>query len=75
MRESKYGPALVINTLPTGGGFVLGFRVDPQERLQNVFKEISSLYAIYGVKPIFGVFYEAKKVKIEYLTNMRFTHI
>lgn len=57
MRESKYGLALVIQTAHTAGNYVLGFRIDPQERLQEVYKEISSLFAVYGVTgtPNFGV--------------------
>lgn len=38
---------------------MLGFRIDPLDRLRDVYKELSSLYAIYSVTPIFGVFYEA----------------
>lgn len=62
VRESKYGPALVVNTLDSAGGYVLGFRVDPPERLRQVYKEMTSLFAIYSVTPIFGVFYEQKQV-------------
>lgn len=53
---------MVIHTLPSGGGYVLGFRVDPIDRLKEVFKELSALYSIYGSTPIFGVFYESKTV-------------
>jgi Bardet-Biedl syndrome 5 protein len=63
MRESKYGLALVIQTAHTAGNYVLGFRIDPQERLNEVFKEITSLFAVYGETPIFGVDYE-KNVKV-----------
>lgn len=62
VRDSKYGPALVIHTLYTAGGYVLGFRVDPVDRLRTVFKELSSLYTIHGATPIFGVFYEPRNV-------------
>ena len=34
IRDSKFGAALVIETTPRSGGYVLGFRVDPQDRLQ-----------------------------------------
>lgn len=59
LRDSKYGPALVIQTHFTAGNYVLGFRIDPLDRLRDVYKELSSLYAIYSRTPIFGVFYEA----------------
>ncbi|XP_063696029.1 Bardet-Biedl syndrome 5 protein homolog [Culicoides brevitarsis] len=61
IRESKYGPALVIQTTDSGGSYVLGFRIDPPEKLTEVFKELSSLYSIYSEAPIFGVFYEQKQ--------------
>uniref|UniRef100_A0AAG5CZG8 BBSome complex member BBS5 PH domain-containing protein n=1 Tax=Anopheles atroparvus TaxID=41427 RepID=A0AAG5CZG8_ANOAO len=59
IRESKYGPALVIQTLETGGSYVLGFRIDPPERLGDVYRELISLHSVYTETPIFGVFYEA----------------
>lgn len=33
VRESKFGPALVIETTSQSGGYILGFRVDPKEKL------------------------------------------
>lgn len=30
VRDSKFGPALVIETTPASGGYVLGFKVDPK---------------------------------------------
>lgn len=55
IRESKYGLALVIQTASTAGNYVLGFRIDPQERLHEVYKEILSLHSVYSETPIFGV--------------------
>ena len=60
IRESKYGPALVIQTAATAGGYVLGFRIDPQERLHDAFKELTSLQTVYSETPVFGVHYEVK---------------
>lgn len=60
IRESKYGLALVIQTAQTAGNYVLGFRIDPQEKLHEVYKELSSLFAVYSQTPIFGVNYELK---------------
>ncbi|XP_037942865.1 Bardet-Biedl syndrome 5 protein homolog [Teleopsis dalmanni] len=57
LRESKYGPALVIQTSETGGSYVLGFRIDPPERLNEIFKELTSLHTIYADNPNFGVQY------------------
>ncbi|XP_058825466.1 Bardet-Biedl syndrome 5 protein homolog [Topomyia yanbarensis] len=60
IRESKYGPALVIQTLDTAGSYVLGFRVDPQDKLADVYKELQSLHSVYTETPLFGVFYEQR---------------
>ncbi|XP_017873576.1 PREDICTED: Bardet-Biedl syndrome 5 protein homolog [Drosophila arizonae] len=63
IRESKYGPALVIQTAETGGGYVLGFRIDPVERLTELFKELSSLHTIYTDQPNFGVHYDPQEAR------------
>jgi Bardet-Biedl syndrome 5 protein len=55
VRDSKFGRALVVETFAKAGGYILGFRVDPQDRINEVFKEISSYFQIYSVAPIFGV--------------------
>ncbi len=46
VRESKFGQALVIETSPASGGYILGFKVDPKETLDYVHKEISSLWQV-----------------------------
>lgn len=55
IRDSKFGPALVIETTARSGGYILGFRVDPQDKMQDVFQEITSLHKTFSVNPIFGV--------------------
>ncbi|XP_068244808.1 Bardet-Biedl syndrome 5 protein homolog isoform X2 [Palaemon carinicauda] len=55
VRESKFGMALVIESSEASGGYVLGFRIDPSEKLHEVHKEISSLYNVYSQSPVFGV--------------------
>ncbi|XP_055850153.1 Bardet-Biedl syndrome 5 protein homolog [Episyrphus balteatus] len=58
IRDSKYGDALVVQTSEiSGGGYVLGFRIDPPERLIELYKELSSLFIVYSAKPNFGVQY------------------
>lgn len=47
--------ALVVTSSPISGGYVLGFKIDPEEKLQNIHKELTSLYAIYSNNPIYGV--------------------
>ena len=36
----------------------MGFKIDPEDKLKEVFKEINSLYKIYSTSPIFGVEFE-----------------
>lgn len=55
IRESKFGEVLVIETNGYSGGFTLGFRIDPKDRLQTVTKELSSLFRIHSKSPEFGV--------------------
>jgi len=57
VRDSKFGPALVIDTTARSGGYILGFRVDPMEKLEELFKEVSSLWTVYSSNPIFGMDY------------------
>jgi hypothetical protein len=42
LKDSKFGNAIVISTSEGsgGGGYTLGFRIDPKERLDSVFKEL-----------------------------------
>ena len=63
--------ALVIESSELSGGYILGFRcrfmcflsmfscprIDPQEKLQEIQKEISSLHKLYSSVPVFGVEY------------------
>ena len=55
VRDSKFGNALVIETSAKSGGYILGFRIDPVETLDAVFKEIHSLFVLYSREPLFGV--------------------
>ena len=44
---------------------MLGFKIDPEEKLKDCFKEINSLYKIFSSSPIFGVDFELEdKVKV-----------
>ena len=55
VRDSKFGPALVVETSQRCGGYILGFRMDPAEHLQAVFQEVQSLHTVYSATPVFGV--------------------
>lgn len=56
VRDSKFGLALVIESSESSGGYVLGFRVDPVEKLNIVFEELNNLYQIHALNPEFGVY-------------------
>lgn len=43
------------------GGYVLGFKIDPVEKLQDALKEINSLHKVYSANPIFGVEFEMEE--------------
>lgn len=57
IRTSKFGPTLVITSTEASGGYILGFRINPLQRLHVLHKEISVLHATFGKSPIFGVDY------------------
>ena len=63
IRDSKFGRALVIETSPRSGGYILGFRVDPADHvdpntyLNEIYHEIQSLWQVFSINPIFGIDY------------------
>uniref|UniRef100_A0A8C3AXH9 Bardet-Biedl syndrome 5 protein homolog n=1 Tax=Cyclopterus lumpus TaxID=8103 RepID=A0A8C3AXH9_CYCLU len=61
IRDSKFGLALVIESSRQSGGYVLGFKIDPVDKLQDALKEINSLHKVYSTNPIFGVDYEMEE--------------
>lgn len=54
---------MVIQTAETGGGYVLGFRIDPSERLTEIFKELISLHTVYTENPNFGIGYDSPDLR------------
>ncbi|RZB40278.1 DUF1448 domain containing protein [Asbolus verrucosus] len=58
VRDSKFGTALVVTSTEISGSYILGFRVDPEEKLNNLYKELISLHSIYKNNPVFGVEYK-----------------
>lgn len=45
---------------------MLGFKIDPVDKLQDALKEINSLHKVYSANPIFGVEYEMEeKVSVQ----------
>ena len=62
MKDSKFGKALVIESSELSGGYILGFRIDPAERLEEITQEVISLHKTYSETPIFGVEYSRSTV-------------
>ncbi|GET86804.1 hypothetical protein, conserved [Leishmania tarentolae] len=54
-QTSKFGQALVIETSAYAGNFVLGFRVDPEEKLNEMYTEISTLWRTWTARPLLGM--------------------
>lgn len=61
IRDSRFGLALVIETMPQAGGYILGFRVDPAEQLEVVHKELTSMHQVFSANPIFGVDFKTEE--------------
>jgi len=40
---------------------VLGFRIDPYEKLADVYKEIKTLHEVFTANPLFGVKYKVEE--------------
>ncbi|RNF18725.1 bardet-Biedl syndrome 5 protein [Trypanosoma conorhini] len=55
IRPTKYGPALLIETSSYSGSCLLGFRVDPVDRLRELFRECVSLWKAWSMRPVLGV--------------------
>jgi len=62
LRDSKFGHAIVIETLKSASGYILGFRVDPEEKLKDMVKEVQSLFKVYSTSPIFGIEFDTEVV-------------
>ena len=57
VRNSRFGPALVIESSKISGGYVLGFKIDPEDRLGEILKQLLAFYETYVKKPQLGVEY------------------
>ncbi|CAG7732330.1 unnamed protein product [Allacma fusca] len=65
IRDSKFGKALVIETAETGGSYVLGFRIDPKEKLYGVHKTLLSIHETFNQYPVFGVDFNPDTIEQE----------
>uniref|UniRef100_A0AC35UH17 Bardet-Biedl syndrome 5 protein homolog n=1 Tax=Rhabditophanes sp. KR3021 TaxID=114890 RepID=A0AC35UH17_9BILA len=61
IRDSKFGLALVLESSIQSGDYILGFRMDPHERLHEVSKMIQAMHQSFISQPIFGVHYNKER--------------
>jgi len=54
LRDSKFGQALVIETSPKAGGYLLGFSTTPVSRLEQVYTEIRTVWKSALARPNLG---------------------
>lgn len=70
VRESKFGETLVLETFTKSGGYVLGFKVDPHEKLVGLLQELEKFHSLFSKNPIFGVSFaveaEAPSIQVLY---------
>ncbi|XP_012173939.1 Bardet-Biedl syndrome 5 protein homolog isoform X1 [Bombus terrestris] len=57
VKNSKFGPTLVVTSTESSGGYILGFQVNPIQKLHTVYKEILMLLKAFEKSPIFGIDY------------------
>merc|ERR1719335_1662259 len=55
VRNSKFGQAMVIETTASSGGYILGFRIDPIDHLEEINTQITNLWKVFSTTPIFGI--------------------
>ncbi|CAH8849900.1 unnamed protein product [Trichobilharzia szidati] len=66
-RDSKFGEALVFQTTRQVGSYLLGFRIDPRDRLVKVLKQLGSLHNLYIKNPVLGIEMMSKKEEITHV--------
>jgi len=54
-KRTRFGCVLVIDTISSSGGYILGFRIDPEEQLEIIMKEMNNLKKTFEKSPIFGI--------------------
>lgn len=69
VRNSKFGQVLVIESTENSGAYVLGFRIDPPNRLKHVLQEIQSLHSTQQRNPELGVSWNSADVSLMNITN------
>ena len=66
-RDSKFGVAMVIESTWQSGGYVLGFRIDPIEKLHSISKMIRNLRDVFASSPYYGVEFERSVETVNFI--------
>lgn len=61
----------MIKSTERSGNFILGFKVDPEEKLTVLYKELTSLHTVFLNNPIYGVEYKwsSKSTELEHKSD------
>ncbi|KFD56023.1 hypothetical protein M514_03147 [Trichuris suis] len=70
VKNSKFGPVLVLETSIQSGNNTFGFRLDPRDRLEDVFRLLLNLSAAYHASPIYGVEITRSQESSQYLPQV-----
>ncbi|KAL3290237.1 hypothetical protein HHI36_023591 [Cryptolaemus montrouzieri] len=68
IRDSKFGQALVLTSSEESGGYVLGFRLDTDDNLNKLYKELTAVYTTAVNNPTYGVEYKLSALSDEQQT-------
>ncbi|KAG8343767.1 putative Bardet Biedl syndrome 5 protein [Trypanosoma vivax] len=55
LKQTKYDHSLVVQTFPTTTAYVVSFRVEPRERVTELYKECASLLKAFNSRPNLGI--------------------
>lgn len=66
---------MVVESTWQSGGYVLGFRIDPVEKLTSIAKMIKNLQNLFISSPYFGVEYERTMEEVGLFVCFRFGKI
>ena len=55
LKDTKFGRALCVKCTDRSGGYVLGFRVDPADKVEPLHHELRALAATYSQNPYLGI--------------------
>ena len=61
----------MLDTYAKSGGYILGFRIDPHDKLESVLRDVTNFHSLFSRTPIFGVEFsvEAEAANIPALTH------